>query len=190
MCTPLASALMLFRSAKRGVVMPTTLSRLAACVACLPAIPCLSLRALHIARSVRPAGCRRSSEQEGESQKKGEALSAHVATRLMVCMLPGLQALHAHADRQLARHPHHMRCLLGCWQVPGELLLNSLSRSCWRPLVFKVLSSRSSFLSCACCTLHTARCTHRSHRPTATPRAPRMHGSWWGFGTPLTLLGI
>ena len=72
---PLASALMRFRSAKRGVVMPTTLSRLAACVACLPATPCLSLRALHIARSVRPAGCRRSSEQEGESQKRGKRSS-------------------------------------------------------------------------------------------------------------------
>ena len=47
---PLASALMLFRSAKRGLVMPSTLSRLAACVACLPATPCLSLRARHISR--------------------------------------------------------------------------------------------------------------------------------------------
>ena len=52
---PLASALMRFRSAKRGVVMPTTLSRLAACVACLPATSCLE-PALTSILATDPAG--------------------------------------------------------------------------------------------------------------------------------------
>ena len=95
------------------------LSAVAACVACLPASPCLSLRARHIGRPVRPVDCCRSSEQGGGRKKKGEALVVHVASRLTVCKLPGLQALHAHAlPAPLAPHTPRVR---GSWQVPLQV---------------------------------------------------------------------
>ena len=117
---------MRFRSAKRGLVMPSTLSRLAACVACLPAIPCLSLRALQTsAQCGLPvvAGLL----TRGESSKKGEALSVPVASRLTVCMLLGLSPQPAHAlPAPLASHT---RRVAGCWQVLPQVEIHKFLSS-------------------------------------------------------------